>query len=154
MDVSISLRGSGQCAEPRIGVGLRRNTGCVQCLASTPYFKPPTWPASSSRPPPTMSPTNGVPSVRPWSTTSQLFSIAHPLQKKDVEKDPIASHSENVSSRPESQRSVDVLDLSTKLQNPLAGRDKGTLESDAVSFCERHGFDGIRSVLIFVTLTP
>lgn len=42
-------------------------------------------------------------------------------------------------SKPESERSLDVFDLSTKLQNPLAGRDKGTLEADAVSFCEKHG---------------
>ena len=40
-------------------------------------------------------------------------------------------------SRPASE--LDVLNLSTKLQNPLAGKDKETLEADAVSFCEAHG---------------
>jgi hypothetical protein len=58
-------------------------------------------------------------------------------QQRDVEKD-VTVRQEN-GSRPESERSLDVLDLSTKLQNPLAGKDKGTLEADAVSFCEKHG---------------
>jgi len=58
-------------------------------------------------------------------------------QKRDVEKGAIVSQED--SSRPESQRSLDILDPSSRLQNPLAGRDKETLEADAVSFCEKHG---------------
>ena len=59
------------------------------------------------------------------------------LQNLDVEKDAVGHHQS--ASRPESEDSLDVLSLSTKLQNPLAGKDKATLEKDAVSFCDKHG---------------
>lgn len=68
------------------------------------------------------------------------YSIAHELillQNRDVEKD-TAGHQQSAS-RPESERSLDDLNLSSKLQNPLAGKDKATLEEDAVNFCKRHG---------------
>ena len=65
-------------------------------------------------------------------------SVTHSLQNRDVEKDVNLKVSQEVSSKPGSDRSLD-LDLSAKLQNPLAGRDKATLEAEAISFCERHG---------------
>jgi hypothetical protein len=60
-----------------------------------------------------------------------------PSQNRDVEKD--APVHQETASKPESGHPLDVLNLSTKLRNPLAGRDKGTLEAGAVHFCEKHG---------------
>ena len=89
---------------------------------------PPSRACLSQHPPPSVF---GPPPLGP--------SIAHPLQQnRDVEKD-VAVHHQNTS-RPESEHSdLDVLNLSTKLQNPLAGKDQETLEADAVGFCEKHG---------------
>ena len=38
------------------------------------------------------------------------------------------------------------MNLSTKLQNPLAGQDKKTLEADAVGFLRKTQSDGIRAL--------
>jgi hypothetical protein len=57
--------------------------------------------------------------------------------KKDIEKNLNASPVPG--SKLGSDHSVEVSDLSTKLRNPLAGRNRETLEADAVSFCEKHG---------------
>lgn len=105
-----------------------------------PIFKPPPWPAFSALIPLPL-PEHVFRKQRPCPSLIYRFSALRSLiisQKRDLEKDAVVSHSEKTS-KPNSQHSLDVLDLSTKLQNPLAGKDKSTLEADAVSFCERHG---------------
>ena len=106
------------------------------CL-HVPIFKPQCGPYS----PPSLSRACPLRQYPPPSVFGLSFlgpSIAHsPKQNRDVEKDVAVHHQKD--SRPGSERSLDVLDLSTKLQNPLAGKDKGTLEADAVNFCEKHG---------------
>jgi hypothetical protein len=105
-------------------------------------FKTPTRPNSPLRPPLT------IPSHVFSKSCSRRFSLHHFItfrsllildlsQNRDAEKDVNVTH--GISSKPGSDHYVEVSDLSNKLQNPLAGRDKATLEADAVFFCERHG---------------
>lgn len=103
-------------------------------------FKAPTCPAFSPTSAPTSSPNHVLPKSSSCSSLFYHFSVDRSLilsQKRDVEKDATVSHEST--SRPGSDHSLEVLDLSTKLQNPLAGKDRATLEADAVSFCEKHG---------------
>ena len=130
MAISI-LRRSGD------GTRAQRGNFCVQFTSTPRYLNLRHGPHL-----PFPSPSQECPPQSPPLSVFYLsLQLARPsltlLQNTDVEKDAIAHHQNG--SQPESERSLGVLSLSTKLQNPLAGKDKGTLEADAVSFCEKHG---------------
>lgn len=112
----------------------------LQCFRG-PILKAPTcseYPPSSTL---TLSPKDGFRKSRSFFFYRFLFCRSLTLsQRRDVEKD--VKMSQETSSKPGSDHSLDVTDLSTKLQNPLAGKDRATLEADAVAFCERHDLMG------------
>ena len=116
----------------RAAAALRGNI-CVR-FASTSWYLSLQHGPHPPFPPPSQAclPQNPPPSVFPYHFLVCRSLIL--LQNRDVEKDAIVHH-QNVS-RPNSEHS---LDLSDKLQNPLAGKDKETLEEDAIVFCGKHG---------------
>lgn len=55
-----------------------------------------------------------------------------------MEKNYVA-HNEKASHLP--QEVAEISEMSNKLENPLAGKDKAELEKDAVAFCNKHGLN-------------